>query len=298
MLPRGSRLDRILNVTAQRGNALTGIHAAAGPPYTDGMATAPSNPTNAEPRRFSIRLPRPLWIGLAALVLIVGAAGLHIGLLAYRQHVAIREIEAGGGGIDLKLRGPDWMRQCLGKDRMRVFDEVFYVQLIGSVSTDTILGNLNGLPSLRELHAARSQLSDQGMIHVGAVSGLEFLDIAGTNVTDIGVMRIEGSACLEGLILRSTSITDTGLEHLKRLTRLRHLDLRDTQITDAGLRHLQDLTSLEELRLSRTHVTDAGLKHLKRLTGLRLLWLRDTQVTDTGIAGVQRSLPEIEVGRW
>ena len=53
------------------------------------MATAPITP---EPRRFSIRLPRPLWIGVAAMV-VVGGVGLRIGLPIYWQQAAIREIK-------------------------------------------------------------------------------------------------------------------------------------------------------------------------------------------------------------
>jgi hypothetical protein len=43
------------------------------------MATEGPDPPQPEPRRFSIRLPRPLWIGLEARVLIVSAFVLHIG---------------------------------------------------------------------------------------------------------------------------------------------------------------------------------------------------------------------------
>jgi hypothetical protein len=44
-------------------------------------------------RRFSIGLPRPLWIGVTAFLLVVVAIGLHVGVPIDRQHAAIREIE-------------------------------------------------------------------------------------------------------------------------------------------------------------------------------------------------------------
>jgi len=43
---------------------VTGIHPSTRPRYPDGMAAA--DPVTADPRRFSVRLPRPLWLGVAA----------------------------------------------------------------------------------------------------------------------------------------------------------------------------------------------------------------------------------------
>jgi len=76
---------------------------------------AASDPVTPECRRFSIRLPRPLWIGVATVVLIVAAAALHFGAPLYRQHVAVREIEQLGGQImGTRPRGPSWLRKFVG----------------------------------------------------------------------------------------------------------------------------------------------------------------------------------------
>ena len=42
---------------------MSGIHSATRPQYPDGMSAA--DPIAPEPCRFSVRLPRPLWIGVA-----------------------------------------------------------------------------------------------------------------------------------------------------------------------------------------------------------------------------------------
>lgn len=84
-----------------------------------------------EPRRFALPLPRPLWIALATVVLIVVGLGLRFGLPIYRQQVAIREIERWGGSIDRKNGGPDWLRQLIGDERIEVFDRVDKVYLKG-----------------------------------------------------------------------------------------------------------------------------------------------------------------------
>jgi len=70
---------------------LTRIFSPARPRYPDGMfATDPATP---ERRRFAIGLPRLLWIGVAAVVLVVVALGLRIGLPIYRHQAAIHTIE-------------------------------------------------------------------------------------------------------------------------------------------------------------------------------------------------------------
>ena len=70
---------------------------------TDGRLTPP------EPRKFSVQLPRPLWIGLTTVVLVVVAIGLRIGAPIYRQQVAIREIEVLDGSIRTEPTGPRWL---------------------------------------------------------------------------------------------------------------------------------------------------------------------------------------------
>src|SRR5262245_8096366 len=93
------------------------------------MATEDANPTPFASRRFSIRLPRPLWIGLATILLIVVAVGLHIGVPIYREQVAIREIERLGGYVQTEQGGPKWVRECIGDQRMKLFDRAIFVDV-------------------------------------------------------------------------------------------------------------------------------------------------------------------------
>src|SRR5438445_7032370 len=62
-----------------------------------------------EPRRFSIRVPRPLWIGLAAVVVVVAWAGLNFGLPIYRQQAAKKALEQRGAYIESEYHGPEWL---------------------------------------------------------------------------------------------------------------------------------------------------------------------------------------------
>jgi hypothetical protein len=205
------------------------------------MAPASEKPTIAEPRRFSIWLPRPLWIGLASIVLVVVAVGLQFGLPIYRQQMAIRAIERVGGRIDgVKLRGPDWLRKRLGDERMKLFNEVTAVDLYRSRATDVTLSEIRGL------------------------SGMQRLNLVNANVTDAGLVNLKGLAELRLLLVSGTRVTDAGLVHLKGLTSLRWLLLDGTEVTDAGMPHLKDLRDLEWLGLCDTRVTDRAIAELQR----------------------------------
>jgi hypothetical protein len=86
---------------------VTGIHMRIRRGYSGGMSTI--DPTMPGPRRFSIRLPRPLWIGVAAVLLVVAEAGLRIGVPIYRQHAAVREVKRLGGKVEAERHGPEWL---------------------------------------------------------------------------------------------------------------------------------------------------------------------------------------------
>ena len=183
----------------------------------------PADHITLDPRRFSIRLPRPLWIGVAAVVLVVVAIGLQFGLPIYKQQSAIREIRRLNGGVEMRPRGPEWLRNRVGGERMKPFDDVILVDLTGTQATDATLG------------------------HVGLLTDLQRLSLAHTHVSDIGLAYLKELTCLQVLVLNNTQVTDVGLAHLKGLPRLQSLSLNKAQVTDAGVADLQH--ALPELRI-------------------------------------------------
>jgi hypothetical protein len=92
---------------------------------------APNVPV-PECRRFLMRLPLPLWIGLGTAVLVVVTIGMPI----YRQYAAIREIEKLGGQVEMRPRGPNWLRNSMGKEWMKSLDHVVTVDLENREATD------------------------------------------------------------------------------------------------------------------------------------------------------------------
>jgi len=244
-----------------------------------------------EPRRFTARLPRPLWIGLLAAVLALVAAGLQSGRPIYRQIAAIREIERLGGTVQYDPRGPQWLRDHFGDERMRLFDAVVGVDLHGTETTDATLSYLvNRLPGLQKLVLDKTQVTNRGLSFLTDMPKLEWLSLKDTQVGDVGLAHLKSITTLFALDLTNTHVTDAGLAHLKGLTSLEGLILDETRITDAGLSYLARLKLLT-FAMNKTRVTDAGLAHLKGMTGLKELYLDGTPVTDAGAAELKRALP-------
>jgi len=233
---------------------------------------ADADPIVFASRQFSSRVPRPLWIGVGTVALVFGGLAL-IAVRYYLQGVAIREINAVGGSVETRPRWPDWLKERLGDERLRPYDEPIHARLSYSRARDETLGQLHRLPGLKRLDCNATRISDAGLVHLRDMTSLEWLWIAGTPVTD------------------------SGLAELKGLTRLRELGLNGTRVTDAGLVHLQGMTELRELWLNETGITDAGLVHLKDLTGLAWIFVRGTQVSDEGITELKRALPALQIGR-
>jgi hypothetical protein len=165
------------------------------------------DPINPELRRFSIRLPRPLWIGVATVVLVVVGIALQIGLPIYREYAAIREIERLGGNVEIEIQSasPKWLPLA----------NVVWVGLAGTPATDATV------------------------VQTGRLSSLRWLILDGTRVTDAGLANLEKLTVLEGLDLSNAGVTDAGLQHLKPLTALQYLRLGGTQVTEAGAAELK-----------------------------------------------------------
>lgn len=230
-----------------------------------------AGPITPEPRRFSLRLPRPLWIGVATVVIVILAVGTWFGIPVYHQQVAIREIEVSGSWVEVTRGGPDFLRRWIGDEWMKVFDIPKTVVIRG-----------RGVAAAEQVKVLKS------------VTALSFWS---TQISDERLSCLESLSRLELLDLRDTAITGAGLVHLRKLQSLRRLDLSGTRVTDDGMQNLRNLSNLEFVGLASTRITDFGLDPLNGLANLRGIDLIDTNVTDAGIAELQRALPELRVNR-
>jgi hypothetical protein len=194
-----------------------------------------------------IRVPRPIWIALPTVALIVAVAGLQVGLPVYRRHQARRTIQRLRGLFDTVRVGPEWLRELIGEERAESCDPVRWLCVDGATVTHDDLAVICTQTSLEELILGH------------------------TRITDVDLEQIGRLHRLRKLMLHETPITSAGLAHLRNLGELRNLDLSFTAISDEGLRHLAALKKLERLGLAETSVTDAGIADLQRaLPGLKI----------------------------
>ncbi len=147
---------------------------------------------------------------------------------------------------------------------------------------------------LRKLALGHTQVTGQGLIHLGEQPQLDWLDLASVAITDESGPTLQRFTALEQLNLENTKITDGILPSLGRLKKLIDLDLSGTAITGAGLKHLSNLDQLEVLWLTGTDVDDDAILSLRSLKSLKRIHVRGTSVTSAGIKKLKSSLPLLQ----
>jgi hypothetical protein len=264
--------------------------------------------------------PRRRKLDIALCAVLALAAGVWMawkypGVRAQRRAVAA--VRAYGGWVhyddeysdgalsDRPLGGTSWLPTILGE---QYFQQVVYVNLAREVMwirrqengnvrpADDVLAALEPLHGLKQLELKGTQATDEGLMHLRGLTGLERLYLRGvTEVTDAGAVHLAGLKRLEFLHLTRSRMTDAGLAYLRGLTRLRFLTLQDGHFSDAGLAHLAGLKELRRLYLGfgDGRITDAGLAHLTSLTALEVLDLQESVVTDEGLMQLA-ALPRLQ----
>jgi len=168
-----------------------------------------------------IRVPHPLWILSATLVLSVAAAGLRIGVPTYYQRSAINELRPYGNVDNMRRAGPEWIGKLVGDSGMNPFDEVesFCFRASwekGPATDDAVLANVRKLPNLRRLDLAFTRVTDAGMEHLCDLHQLEELNLVGTKVSDESVPQLKRLKSLKTVLLWGSQVTTAGVADLQR----------------------------------------------------------------------------------
>jgi hypothetical protein len=143
------------------------------------------------PRQFSIRPPRPLWIGMVVVVFVVVAVGLWIGVPFNRKLSAVKAILSRGGSIGTVRQLSKRQRQWIGFPTYKAFEEVEFVNWERSPINDADLDQLVGLPTLRRLNLWQTRVTDLGIACLKRLPRLELLLVEGTDVTDPGIADLK-----------------------------------------------------------------------------------------------------------
>ena len=297
---------------------------------------------SSTPRSGGLRLSVRAALLLVAVIGVLPAPQVNI---ARKQRAVVSAIQRAGGWVhydyefqDGELRpgkGPwttIWLGRLLGYE---FFQNVRQVNLVYDDSSgkrltndnaepcDGLLERISSLTDLKELLLKETQVTDEGLRHIGKMTGLEYLSIwnaysvtdsgvahlknlknlktihiSNSNLTDKSLVVLSSLQSMEVMSLQHNHFTDEGLARMKgkdRLTRL-HIGLGALGVTDAGLAALKDFQKLEILDIQNSHVTGQGLEQLKELPNLRELWLGETKtVSEEEMRRLQDALPHLRI---
>jgi len=261
------------------------------------MATPVPSSADTDLWRYSIRLPRPLWIGVTAVFLAVLAVGLRFGLPALQRHRTIHEIELLGGSDSQENGGPDWLRKWVGDDTMQRlgFDQVISVNLGQTEAMDATLRYFGRFRELKSLQLDGSRVTDAGLAHLSTLKKLESLSLAKTNIGDRGLSCLQGLDRLKELSLAGTRASAAGLSQLRGISSLEKLDLCATGASDEALMEVARFHSLRQLNIRGGRFGDAGLKELRRLSRLKHVDLGSANVSRETVSGLKEAIPGLNL---
>lgn len=148
------------------------------------------------------------------------------------------------------------------------------------------------LPSVRGINLYGAAFRGEGLEHL---TSIEVLDLTDTDVDDEALSALRALTHLKDLSLAGTEVTNAGLRHLSALSQLEAVWLNDTAIDDQGLDRLANLRQLRSLGLFGNDITDASVPVLKRLTKLEYLGLDGTEVTNQGSDELRKALPDCHI---
>lgn len=153
---------------------------------------------------------------------------------------------------------------------------------LGLVTTsDSELKALKTMQKLRFLDLDGSNgISDGTAEAVSQLTNLQTLSFSRNKVHNEGLQHIGKLTGLTNLMLDGTLITDIAIENLVGCSHLQHLNIGDNQyITDNCIGALLKLHTLTSLNISKTKISWAGIKRLKALH-LELLVVDSRQIPD------------------
>lgn len=137
---------------------------------------------------------------------------------------------------------------------------------------DEDLKCLTSLPALKKLTLDSTRISDEGLMHVGAIRSLEYLQIEGCRM-----------------------VTDAGVGHLKGLVNLVELHVTgNVQIDNDAIASLGEMKNLTFLCLRDTGISDNGLTPLANHRHLRHIIIQGTKMTSDGVSQLIREMPQLE----
>lgn len=189
-----------------------------------------------------------------------------------QQRLAIRKVEALGGGVLCDDKVPMWVSEI----------SPYAASLLGEV-WDADFGG--------------TQVDDQDVVCLRALPHLRAISLRDTIITNATIQELTRFSKLNSLVLDGTKITDDALLDIAKMPRLQVLRMCNTRISDRGVRGLVLSSDLRHLYLNDTRITDLAIDSLAKLKMLEVLEVYDTDISYSGMLSLRYCLPKCSV-RW
>jgi hypothetical protein len=268
---------------------------------------AVTDPVTHDSRRFSIRVPRPLWFGMAAVVLSLAAAvagdpadeefGENASLAEQQRNNASQTVDQWVFGVRSKAVPARDQLATLLRQKIAIADRICgltdiqrrKIELAGRGDSKRILDCIYEIGTRFQLLqsdadkvralAEEAEGLRRGLIEPGLSKDVSlFVKSLERTLTAEQAAKYEPLRVVfrAGGIVRMWQHGGTNEAF--------NIQLVGTTFTDDDLGRLSKLPALHILNLQGTRVTDAGLAHLKGRTSVNALVINNTQVTDAGLA--------------
>ena len=95
-------------------------------------------------------------------------------------------------------------------------EQLTWLDLGESATTDEALSSLGSLKNLTRLHLENTKVTDEGLIYLKDLAYLEYLNLYGTRVSDKGIQQLAGLKNLKRLYVWQTQVTAEGVAQLQK----------------------------------------------------------------------------------
>ena len=103
----------------------------------------------------------------------------------------------------------------LMNDLTLLSEQLTWLDLGESATTDRALSSLGSFKNLTRLHLENTRITDEGLIHLKDLAYLEYLNLYGTRVSDKGIQQLAGLRNLKRLYVWQTQVTAEGVARLQ-----------------------------------------------------------------------------------
>ncbi|KAH9582351.1 hypothetical protein LSM04_009032 [Trypanosoma melophagium] len=162
------------------------------------------------------------------------------------------------------------------------------------ISLRPLVARQNGhSSSIEVIDAQCTSIKNDGLVGLGKMKCLEYLDLSMTHVTN--VTSLAASRSLVELNLTATRVTSEGIAGLETIPTLKTLNVSRTKVV--SLQKISNSKSLENLKLYSCRVKDTDIRGVELMPKLQLLDVSTTKITDLSFLSVSTSLKSL-TAQW